>query len=94
MELGIKEIRKLLIEKELELEKGAKLLCSDQVRPVFSIDGTNVIIEFESPFVYIFIDTLGSMEIFDIKRKVNRIVLGESTVTLEIDDFPDITRKL
>ena len=44
------------------------------------------------PFVYIYIDTLGKINILDIKRKIDKIIFDSKTMTICIDGFPDITR--
>lgn len=92
MQLGLNELELLLKNKELVLEDGAKLVCGDKIRPVISYENGVTEIDFESPFVYILIEKMGGLDIFDIKRRVNKIILTEKTVTLVIDSFPDITR--
>lgn len=82
----------LLENRTLSLEKGSKLICGDRVRPVIYRENKVTYIEFESPFIYIVIEELGGINIVDLKRKVNRIEIGEKTITLNIDSFPDITR--
>ena len=93
MEFTLDTLKQLVKNKELDVG-GAKLTCSDQVRPVMYMDGDDFIISFESPFIYVNIDTLGKVKIFDIKRKVDKLIIREKTMTVVIDDFPDIPKDL
>jgi len=92
MEFNLDTLETLLKTKELQLEDGVKLVCGEKIRPVLSYANGVTSIEFESPFVYIVLEKLGKINIFDIKRKINRIEIGPKTITLVIDSFPDITR--
>lgn len=92
MKLGLDELELLLKNKELVLEEGVKLVCGDKIRPVISYEDGVTQIDFESPFVYLLVEKMGGLDIFDIKRRVNKIVLTDTEVTLVIDSFPDITR--
>jgi hypothetical protein len=92
MEFGLPQLEELLDKRELVLEKGVKLACGDRLRPeIYREDGVTVF-DFNAPFVYIIIEELGGINILDIKRKVNKILIAKTTITLVIDSFPDITR--
>lgn len=92
MEFGLAQLDELLVKKELQIEDGVKLICGDKICPVICRDGQTTVIDFEAPFIYVLIEKLGKINIFDIKRKINKIVIGEKSITIDIDDFPDITR--
>ncbi|HRA10054.1 MAG TPA: hypothetical protein PKX31_00200 [Chitinophagaceae bacterium] len=94
MEFGINSITELIIKKELIIEDGVKIICGDKVRPIFFSDGENIVIDFEAPFVYLIISKLGPVTIFEIKRKINKIIIGPKTYTIDIADFPNITRNI
>jgi hypothetical protein len=92
MKIGLKELEELLNNKELEVEAGVKIKCGDAINVSIFKEDNNTIIRFEAPFVYIYIDTLGKINIMDIKRKVDKIVFSSTSMTICIDGFPDITR--
>ena len=92
MEFGLAQLDELLVKKQLQIEDGVKLVCGDKICPVIYRDGQTTVIEFDAPFIYVLIEKLGKINIFDIKRKINKIIIGEKSITIDIDDFPDITR--
>lgn len=92
MEFSLNKLEELLEKKELVLEKGAKLVCGDKVCPIIWREDGMIVIDLESPFVYLVIEELGGINIIDIKRRLNKILIRPKTITLVIDGFPDITR--
>ncbi len=92
MKIGLKELEELLDKKELEVEAGVKIKCGDAINVSIFRENENTVVRFEAPFVYIYIDTLGKINILDIKRKIDKIIFTKATMTICIDGFPDITR--
>lgn len=92
MKMGLKELEELLDKQELEVEPGVKIKCGNAINVSLFRSGEITTVRFEAPFVYIYVDTLGKINILDIKRKVDKIVFDSKAMTICIDGFPDITR--
>lgn len=85
-------LKELLSTKKIEVADGVEMICGEEINVTLRLSGQKVIIDFGAPFVFINIDKLGPLDIFDIKRRVNHIEVDQDTYTLNIDNFPDITK--
>lgn len=93
MDFSIKTLIDLLNTKSICLD-GYEIQCGDSINTRITSTGSGVKILFDSPFIYVLIKKLGKINIFDIKRKINSITIEEKRVTIDIDDFPDITKEI
>jgi hypothetical protein len=91
MEFSLKTIIDLLNKKSISAD-GYEIICGDTINTRISSTGDGVKIIFDSPFIYVVIKQLGKINIFDIKRKINSITISYEKITIDIDDFPDITK--
>jgi hypothetical protein len=80
---------KLLKDKQYVVTEGVTISCAEQINISIFRKGTETIIKFGSPFVYVH---LSKFNILEIKRKVDSIKFGPKTYTICIDNFPDITK--
>lgn len=93
MDFSIKTLIDLLNKKSIDMGQ-YEILCGDSINSRITATESGIRIFFDSPFIYVNIKSLGKLNIFDIKRKINSITLSQEKVTIDIDDFPDITKEL
>lgn len=85
-------LEKLIKDKVVTLSDSADLICGDAVNTSIYGHGDSIIIKFMSPFVYLIVKKLGSINIVDIKRKVDSIRIDKENITVVVDNFPDISK--
>lgn len=91
MEFSLKTIIDLLNKSSIQLD-GYDIVCGDSINTRIMSSGDGIKVVFDSPFIYVVIKKLGKINIMDIKRKINSITVSYEKVTIDIDDFPDITK--
>lgn len=85
-------VRELLQNKKAIISDGIEMLCGEEISLTIRASAQGIIIDFGAPFVFINIDKLGPVDIFDIKRRLKSIYVSQDNYTLNIDNFPDITK--
>lgn len=93
MDFSIRTLIDLLNSKSIDVD-GYEIQCGDSINTRITSTKTGIKILFDSPFIYVVIKKLGKVNIFDIKRKINSLTIEEKSITIDIDDFPDITKEL